>query len=79
MFFCEFCIGFVYGWNSLCVLPAKAGISVSLYFVIGELIFETSLTKLENTIDISSWAKGVYFVHILDKKGNLEVRKFVKE
>ena len=43
--------------------------SVKMYDVLGQVIYHTSVENKQCTIDMSTFAKGIYFVQILTEKG----------
>jgi hypothetical protein len=43
--------------------------SVKMYDVLGQIIYNTSVENKQCTIDMSTFAKGMYFVQILTEKG----------
>ena len=47
----------------------------SIYDIYGRLV----LTANTNRLDISNAAMGIYFVHVLDRHGNMFLGKIVKE
>jgi hypothetical protein len=55
--------------------------SVEIYDMVGERCFAPPLNPLKGTwasIDVSKLSPGIYFVMVLDEKGNRATRKFVK-
>jgi hypothetical protein len=48
---------------------------VSVYDVYGRLVLTTESYEL----DLSTSADGIYFVHLIDNKGNLYVGRVLKE
>jgi hypothetical protein len=53
-------------------------LELKIYDVVGNLVFEKSITANKATVDISSFPCGVYVVEVRTDRG-IEVRKFVKE
>ena len=47
--------------------------------IIGELIYTTSTTELEKTIDLSKFGKGVYTVEIINKENIIQTEKIILE
>ena len=57
---------------------ALAGFSISIKDMTGKEVHQSEIKNPKSEIDISAWAKGSYFVHITDGKGNMvEVRKLI--
>ena len=54
----------------------KAISQLEIYYLLGQLSFSFNDT---NTIDISSVDQGVYFVKVMDEKGNVGTKKVVKK
>ena len=52
---------------------------VKVMDVVGKEIMDKKVNEGSSTIDISGIAKGVYFVRVMDEKGNVSVRRIVKE
>jgi hypothetical protein len=54
-------------------------LQLEIYNVVGQLQTETSLQQGLNRIDISKYARGIYFYRIINKGHFLESGKFIKE
>jgi len=52
--------------------------SISIYNVQGQLMLNKSIKQATTIIDISSYAKGIYFVHVKTDK-EIATKKFIKE
>ena len=55
-------------------ITGAEGIS-RIYDIYGRLV----LTTESNELDLSTFADGIYFVHLIDNKGNLYVGRVLKE
>lgn len=51
--------------------------TISVLNLLGETIFETKTGGTNNTFDLTSQAKGVYLVRVLDTNGNTNTKKLV--
>ncbi len=51
--------------------------TISIYNALGSLMFKSQSTDTELTIDVSSFAKGVYFVQIIDENKTSITKKLV--
>jgi hypothetical protein len=59
--------------------PVKENtISVSVYDVVGNLVYTSSAITDGMTIDIQQQAKGLYFVHLIQNEKTVEIRKLIK-
>lgn len=47
--------------------------------ILGELIMVTQLNAGNNTIDVSRYSSGVYFIQVINEIGNMSQNKFIKE
>ena len=50
--------------------------------VVGQVVFNqpiTNSTNQEMKIDASCFPNGIYILKVVDEKGNVEIKKFVKE
>ncbi len=47
--------------------------------VLGECVFQSTINNRQSTIDMSTFAKGIYFVRIEDENRNVANRKIIKE
>ncbi len=64
--------------NSLTLTFAKGGGTITIYNVLGEIVFTSPNTTHTKEIDISALPSGVYFVRVQNEKQNF-YKKFVKE
>jgi len=53
--------------------------SLKITDVIGQTILQSTITNQQYTIDMSSFAKGIYFVSIQDENKNIINRKIIKQ
>ena len=51
---------------------------VEVYNTLGMQILARNINDSES-IDIADFAKGMYFLRITDNKGNISIKKFIKE
>jgi len=66
----------IYFENSL---PGNEFESVRIFDISGKLIVEKSIVNVDKSFDVSFLAKGVYFVELITKKGEVLDSRFVKE
>jgi len=55
----------------------SATIEIEIYNIVGKLIYKSTLTKQQTTIDLSKEAKGVYFVKTTDQNRNETNKKII--
>jgi hypothetical protein len=51
--------------------------SIEISDVLGNQVFKSQVTSHKEEIDLSSHPKGIYFVKVMDKKGNFGVKKII--
>jgi len=52
---------------------------IKIYNAMGQQVFQSSINNQQSTIDISSFATGIYFLKIIDSKGETtDVEKLIK-
>ncbi len=64
--------------NSLTVTLIKGEGVLAIYNVLGENVFTTKIVNIQTEIDVSEWARGMYFVEVRTEKG-VRRKKVVKE
>ena len=68
------------GRNKLTIQSAREGVSLKMFNQVGGLVFECRLTDdFRNEINTTSLKSGVYLCQLLDKNGNREVKKWIKQ
>ena len=55
----------------------SAKIEIEIHNIVGKLIYKSTLTKQQTTIDLSKEAKGVYFVKTTDQNRNETNKKII--
>lgn len=51
---------------------------LSIYNLVGELVFQRQLNNNKNEIDVSNLSKGVYIIRVLSASGTMQ-QKLIKE
>jgi len=65
--------------NEIRIMNYKFGMKeMKIYNIMGEMVFETKSNNQQTKVDISNFAKGVYFMEVQGEKDVLR-KKFVKE
>lgn len=61
------------------VIFSSSDIEVKITNVSGQTLMVSPILKGNNSIDISNFPQGIYNLHFQNKKGELSVRRFIKE
>src|SRR5690606_3061299 len=65
--------------NELYVFGLNQFEQISVYNMIGQVVYKTTTTKALQYIDVSAFNKGVYVISAADAAGNMHTGRFVKE
>lgn len=59
---------------------SMADFTFTITNTLGQTVYTTPINQQQNTIDISTWANGVYYVQVIDAQGNvIDTRQIVKQ